>query len=179
MSGGRRWDITSWRYPGVVISDLYAEVSLSAVMRFPCYCPKHFSALTSPKGVGWRWQKWISAIFLGVNFFLVFFFVPETRFNRGLDPNIAAPGTSQDLKSIENVQTQRFEDGSSEESSNERKRSSRTYLQSLNPWSGIDPDSSYIRLFLRPFPLILYPACIFATLACKSPGRITIFFSKS
>ena len=39
-----------------------------------------------------------------------------------------------------------------------------TFLQQLRPWSGINPHASYIHLFLRPWPLVLYPATIFSFL---------------
>ena len=100
---------------------------------------------------------------------MVFFFVPETRFHRALDP-ATAPGIVQEPKDASKVQTQAFDDGTSNESGEGGKESRKTYLQQLNPWSGIDTTSSYLNLFLRPFPLILYPACLFATLACMFPS---------
>ncbi len=101
---------------------------------------------------------------------MVFLFVPETRFHRGLDPSIA-PEVVQEPKSSAEVQTQVFDDGISKESGEGVKSVRKTYLQQLNPWSGIDPTSSYLNLFLRPFPLTLYPACLFATLACETPSQ--------
>ena len=41
----------------------------------------------------------------------------------------------------------------------------KTFLQELKPWSRINPYASYIHLLLRPFPLIVYPAILFAFLA--------------
>lgn len=128
------------------------------------------------KGVGWRWQKWVSAIFLGINFLMVFFLVPETRFRRVLDPTVA-PEVVQEPKSVAEVQTQGFDDGTSKDSGEVQNGSTKTYLQQLDPWSGIDNTSSYLNLFLRPFPLILYPACLFATLACKRPRDIRYNYS--
>jgi hypothetical protein len=42
-----------------------------------------------------------------------------------------------------------------------------SYLQQLVPWSGINPNgqkASFFWLFIRPWPLILYPAVAYATL---------------
>ena len=101
---------------------------------------------------------------------MVFFFVPETRFDRGLSPTATAEpiGNAEskgEPKDTTRSITRTFEDYSSNESGIETKQRSKT-LQELNPWSGIDTKSNYLNLFLRPFPLLLYPACIFATLAC-------------
>jgi len=41
----------------------------------------------------------------------------------------------------------------------------KSYLQELKPWSSINPNTTYFNLFIRPFPLILYPAVFFAFLA--------------
>lgn len=38
----------------------------------------------------------------------------------------------------------------------------KTYLQQLNPWSGITPNANLLNLFFRPFPLVLYPAVFYA-----------------
>ena len=40
----------------------------------------------------------------------------------------------------------------------------KTFLQELIPWSKINPEASYIHLFVRPWPLIVYPAVIFGFL---------------
>ena len=36
----------------------------------------------------------------------------------------------------------------------------RSFLNELNPWSGIDHQANLLTLFLRPWPLIVYPAII-------------------
>lgn len=40
----------------------------------------------------------------------------------------------------------------------------RTYLQELQPWSKINSEASYFHLFIRPWPLIVYPAVLFGFL---------------
>lgn len=40
----------------------------------------------------------------------------------------------------------------------------KTFLQELQPWSKINPNASYIHLLVRPWPLVIYPAVIFAFL---------------
>ena len=44
----------------------------------------------------------------------------------------------------------------------------KTFLQGLNPWSGINPgiekNTSFIYLLIRPWPLVVYPAVIYSFL---------------
>ncbi|KAI1212099.1 MFS general substrate transporter [Annulohypoxylon truncatum] len=118
---------------------------------------------------GWAWGKWLSAILLGVNLLLIILFAPETRFRRS--PNLVERSDSSAIsestsEKVEGDKYEHLEVGgrslpSSQPSSTFHRK---TYLQSLNPWSGIARDTSYLSLILRPIPLLAYPACFFATL---------------
>ena len=44
----------------------------------------------------------------------------------------------------------------------------KSFVQELNPWSGITPGANFIRLLLRPIPLVLYPAIAFSILSLSS-----------
>ncbi|OTA99252.1 hypothetical protein M426DRAFT_325333 [Hypoxylon sp. CI-4A] len=122
---------------------------------------------------GWPWGKWLSAILLGINLLLIFFFAPETRFQRrptqleGADPNAIFDGSSENIKSDK---VQQMESGGESSVSSSQTQTivsdpPKTYLQSLNPWSGVASNASYLSLMLRPIPLLAYPACAFASLA--------------
>ena len=115
-------------------------------------------------GLGWRWQRWITAILVGINLGMVVFFVPETRFYRGINSTIGPlPVTKAAITS--GVESQGPRDDvirRSDKANGARK----TVIQELNPWSGIDRNVSYLNLYLRPFPLVFYPACAFAALSC-------------
>jgi hypothetical protein len=52
--------------------------------------------------------------------------------------------------------------GSTESISEDFSIKMKPYFQQLSPWSGITKDSNIFNLFLRPWPLIFYPATIFA-----------------
>ncbi len=59
----------------------------------------------------------------------------------------------------------------------------KSQLQLLSLWSGVSPHSNLLDIFLRPFPLIAYPAVLWGTLACKpmmqpllSPASLTEYF---
>ena len=97
---------------------------------------------------------------------MVVLFVPETRFNREAN-GLVTPRQDDKQTGEANFELQEVKDDpiqASGKASDTRK----TVLQELNPWSGIDGHTSYLNLYLRPFPLVLYPACAFAALSCKS-----------
>jgi hypothetical protein len=81
----------------------------------------------------------------------MFFLFPETTYYRN---NIAAD--SQDNSEIKEPVTE-----TTAEVAAARKI---PYVQQLKPWSPINPHDSYISLFLRPWPLVIYPAVIFSSL---------------
>lgn len=124
------------------------------------------------QGVSWRWHKWLAFILTAINFLAVLLLVPETRYDRtGLET--AAPSTSASSASIPNVSN---EDGSALEktiSTNEREmqgrgsseaRPKKSYFQELSLWSGVPKETNLLKLFLRPFSLIVYPAVAFSFL---------------
>ncbi|QIW99570.1 hypothetical protein AMS68_005088 [Peltaster fructicola] len=104
--------------------------------------------------LGWRWHKWIAVILVAVNWLLVVFFFPETRYDRS---SIAESGASTPIDADEKTIATR-----------ERQVSElpkKTFAQELNPWSGTSKDASLLELFIRPWPLIVYPAVVYAFLA--------------
>lgn len=98
---------------------------------------------------------------------MLIFFLPETQYFRDTSTGTPNPSSSTDAKEST---ARDHEEITSEESipdgsSIPRKRS---YLQELIPWSGINPGiakgTSFLFLFIRPWPLILYPAVMYSTL---------------
>lgn len=81
----------------------------------------------------------------------MFFFLPETQYYRTYITG--AQQTSDDSKETVTETT-------AEVASIPKK----TFLQELQPWSKINPNVSYINLFFRPAPLIVYPAVMFGFL---------------
>ncbi len=96
---------------------------------------------------------------------MILLFVPETRFHRNLEFT-ALPATDE-LKESPNEHMRYLGESDICDSRNTTPVSGRTFAKGLNPWSGIDRNTSLISNFLRPFPLALYPACAFAVLACR------------
>lgn len=119
---------------------------------------------------GWAWGKWLSAILLGINLLLIFFFAPETRFRRSSNPSEGLDSIASSASPSEKGDSNKFEHLEVGNRSSAPNQTSimpprKTYLQSLNPWSGVASDSPYWSLMFRPLPLLVYPACLFATLA--------------
>lgn len=97
---------------------------------------------------------------------MVVLFVPETRFNREASGSVT-PRQDSKRAGEADFELQDAKDDP-KQASGKANDTRKTILQELNPWSGIDGDVPYLNLYLRPFPLVLYPACAFAALSCKS-----------
>lgn len=115
------------------------------------------------QNLGWRWHKWIAVILVAVNWLLVVFYYPETRYDR-----TKAASTTLSTRCIDDreakvaVETATGElNGQVEEQQQIRKKS---YLEELNPWSGLAEGVNLLELFARPWPMIVYPAVIYSFL---------------
>ncbi|KEF51967.1 uncharacterized protein A1O9_11957 [Exophiala aquamarina CBS 119918] len=120
------------------------------------------SNATSPC-VGWRWASWVSAILGGINFLGIVLFVPESRYTRSID--------AVDL----NNQSSRLDEHSEKPSGEQLVQQisaigpeiligdKKTWIQEMNPWSGTS-NKGIINHFIRPFPLLAYPAVAWAAL---------------
>lgn len=105
------------------------------------------------------------AIATGINAVFIFFFFPETQYfrTRSTDDEQRDSVTSASEKETSTVEDEKTTSTPlSETPSPQRKRS---YLQELKPWSKINPNTNYLNLLLRPWPLIVYPALIYSFLA--------------
>lgn len=131
------------------------------------------------QSLGWRWHKWMAAIFTGVNFLAVVFFVPETRYERDYSSSlesthgqslvggdIESPDFLHDDKKVGDVASGiSTPTSSSSRPSGMAQIPKKTYAQQLSLWSGTPTNTNLLQLFIRPFPLIIYPAVFFAFLA--------------
>ena len=117
---------------------------------------------------GWRWFNWMSTIIAGIIFVSVSLLVPETRFDRRQSDgsiNLLAPAKDHDKKySVEECE-HHTDNATAHSATTVTKKKS--YLQQLSLWSGTAEGINYASLFLRPFPLLLYPAVLWAMLSCK------------
>ncbi|KAI9700908.1 MAG: hypothetical protein M1820_006669 [Bogoriella megaspora] len=125
-------------------------------------------------GASWRWHKWLAAILSGINFLCVLLFVPETRFNRedlGERSLVVSSETPLPLITVSRMPNPNAKGIShaaaapSISPSPERAEVlKKTWLQELSLSSGTLRDTRLWQLFIRPFPLIVYPAVVFAFL---------------
>lgn len=119
-------------------------------------------------GTSWRWHKWIAFILTFINFLVVVFFCPETRYDRsGLlefaaseeTPSSEESGTGE--KTLQAASKEIAEDRSPERGQQIPKK---TWRQELSLYSGVPKNTNLFKLFIRPLPLIVYPAVILSFL---------------
>lgn len=136
------------------------------------------------QSLGWRWHKWMAAIFTGVNWLVVVFFCPETRFVRDEedDRQFQFPVSDESISRSSEPNSPTADElektiGASEKTvaltppgtppGTFRQTDMvplKTWRQQLSLWSGVPKDTSLVKMFIRPLPLIAYPAVIFAFL---------------
>ncbi|KAJ6196890.1 major facilitator superfamily domain-containing protein, partial [Bipolaris maydis] len=122
--------------------------------------------------LSWRWQKWISAIFTGINFLTILCFVPETRYVRevGQVNTVLSPSNEKVV-----IGDEKLPQGSSPRTPLEQ-LPRKTWKQDLSLWSGVS-ETNLVKVFLtfgRPFPMIIYPAAIYAFLCYSISLVLTV-----
>ena len=136
--------------------------------------------------IGWPWSFYFIAIFCGAMLPCIFFFVPETAFRRddSLNTDIRGEESGQH-NSPSNIspvyEAHRNENGQSPDSSIptslekdqfsilENRPTSQvppkvSFSRSILPFNGRKTDDSFWKLVLRPLPLFLHPAILWACL---------------
>lgn len=115
--------------------------------------------------LGWQWSFYFVAIFAAASFPLLFFFVPETAYRRAAHLNTdieletyypkaeERPGSAEILRTAGDM-TSAVTD--------QPARSSHT--KTLSPFNGRKTDESFFKILIRPFPLFVHPAIVWACL---------------
>ncbi|KAL8654120.1 MAG: hypothetical protein Q9210_001695 [Variospora velana] len=137
--------------------------------------------------IGWEWSFYLVAIFAGALLPLIFFFVPETAFNRPINPYVEAVENGTSNRPMEDQHfptTNLISDKDRPEPSNpvsfekhdyDAKTATAsprsphpppkvTFAQSLLPFNGRKSNANFFKLALRPFPLFFHPAVLWACL---------------
>jgi MFS family permease len=125
---------------------------------------------------GWRWFCWLCGIISCLNFLAIFFFVEETRFERGAAPlpqlaceqlpeKLTANDTQEQHLEKANITTTE-NSPTTVDAGSELTGIKKSYLQTLSLWSGTS-EQSFFSHFMRPYLMIVYPAVIWATITCK------------
>ena len=98
---------------------------------------------------------------MGIDAFAIFFFFPETQYSR----THVNPIEQSDIipeKTVAETENPSFE-------IQERPiPAKKTIFQEWRPWSGINREENFFKLFFRPWPVFVYPAAIFSTLSFSS-----------
>ncbi|KAI4167606.1 MAG: hypothetical protein LQ343_007070 [Gyalolechia ehrenbergii] len=119
--------------------------------------------------IGWQWSFNLIAIFTGALLPLIFFFVPETGYNRQSSGCAKAMNngnprhTNEEYELPETSNPTSF-DKHDYKPPNGNTPPKTTFAQSLLPFNGRKSNANFIKLVLRPFPLFLHPAVLWACL---------------
>ena len=116
--------------------------------------------------IGWQWSFYLIAIFAGVLLPLIFFFCPETTFPRPDSP------TTIDHELPPTSDSEHYQSAPSNHTSLEKESHGAspayspkaTFMQSLALFNGRKTSDSFVKLLLRPFPLLFHPAVLWAML---------------
>src|SRR5215471_21538289 len=96
----------------------------------------------------------------------IFFFCPESRYIRNY--KTSTPVAIDDAASGETIHSaDEKQTGTAVTTSPPSQLPAipkKTFLQELKPWSSRHPDTSYLSFFIRPWPLLVYPAVIYSFL---------------
>ncbi|KAL9020459.1 MAG: hypothetical protein Q9185_002334 [Variospora sp. 1 TL-2023] len=140
--------------------------------------------------IGWEWSFYLVAIFAGALLPLIFFFVPETAFDRPINPYAEALENGTSNRPMEEDQhfptttTNLIGEKSRPDPSNPTSFEKHdydtktdttppsstlpppkvTFAQSLLPFNGRKSNANFFKLALRPFPLFFHPAVLWACL---------------
>jgi hypothetical protein len=130
--------------------------------------------------LGWNWTYGICAVFYGVFIVLIFFFVPETVYNRdpaynldlgttdhteeildasGKTDSAAVVGEEPKdttLQTEHPVRTEPIYTGADEKPY--------TFWEELKPVRGVESDENLLEVIVRPFGMLLYPQVFYAFL---------------
>ena len=123
--------------------------------------------------IGWQWSFYLIAIFAGVLLPFLFFFVPETAYPRP-DSVSELPKSSEHELASKAVPANGGEFHNSPPTSPDKEHLTSypagnvppkgTFVQSLALFNGRKTSESFLKLFLRPFPLLFHPAVLWAML---------------
>jgi len=147
----------------VTVGDLYfvhergKRMALSNLSLFggAFFTPVIVGKMTST--LGWEWTFYFCAIFTGLLLPLVYFFVPETTFNR-------ADHLNTDSSRHELREHYKTAPESSIADVHAVAHSKRPLVFGLALFNGRHTDESYFKLLLRPFPLFFHPGILWACL---------------
>ncbi|KAH3680885.1 hypothetical protein WICMUC_000028 [Wickerhamomyces mucosus] len=133
-----------------------------------------FSALIF-QNLNRHWLFWINSIVIGIEFILVFIFIPETFWDRTPVPDKRSLDETEAVRQVmrrkpsDNFHPNAFARESNQnlnnfsQLENEKTETRKSYMKQLQLFSGRHTKDSWWMVFLRPFVLFLYPHILFAS----------------
>ena len=123
-----------------------------------------FVGLIAHSSLGWQWSFYFVAVFMGIGFVLLLFFVPETAYRRESYLNTDIYAETSSSESLRSPMTAEFD-----RQKHAQVEYTTTALQSswtarISPFNGRKTDDAFWKLLVRPFPLFLHPAIVWACL---------------
>ncbi|KAK8088998.1 hypothetical protein PG997_003959 [Apiospora hydei] len=115
------------------------------------------------QGLSWRWHKWITTILTAITFVGVLFFVPETSLFTCWEPAGPSP-TPEKSRATASGHPSTCSRSRSPERYAVAELPKKTYRQEVALWTGVTPNTTLLKSFVRPLPLIVYPCVIYAFL---------------
>jgi MFS family permease len=110
------------------------------------------------QGLGWRWHKWIAAIFTAMNFIAVVLFVPETSHDRTSEAETGHGNVREVVPKEAEDATKAVQVGARDQSSSNSGIPSgisqlprKTFIQELSLWNGT-PRTNLFEMFIRYVP---------------------------
>ncbi|KAF9257090.1 MFS general substrate transporter [Marasmius fiardii PR-910] len=119
------------------------------------------------QNLSWQMGFWFVSIPLGIGILLVFFFVPETTFNR--PPTNGGKVADSEKRSIDKDSSV-----SPKAQSPVPPPTRSSCISQFKIWNGVFSNTSLIKIFLRPFPFLLSPVSLFIFLV---HGMQTVWLS--
>lgn len=161
-----------------VVGDLYFVHERGKRMALTNFCVFGGSFMTPiivgkmSHTLGWQWTFYFVAIFSGVMFPFMFFFVPEVAFKREDKFNTDIIVWESGVMGVRADRTNTDPEKKVEDSSSGSGRipeettttglttlpKRKTFWESLKPFDGRKTDENFFKLALRPFPLMFHPA---------------------
>ena len=123
--------------------------------------------------IGWEWTFYLIAIFCGALLPFVIFYCPETAYRRDDALNTDISGERDDIPLRElpkegPVNSPSHSNGHSLDGDDHKELGSvpakTPYSRTLLPFNGRKTNESFFKLLIRPLPLYLHPAILWATL---------------
>jgi MFS family permease len=121
-------------------------------------------------GLSWRWHKWIAVILTALNFVTVLLFVPETRYFRDENLNVAGSQSNTVASSQDDLEKIAVSAKGGELNKEQAPTANvvtvpkKTWVQELSLWSGVAPETNLFLMFIRPIPMFVYPCVIYSFL---------------